>query len=128
MTFDLQNSISILKRTPSVLKSMLIDLPKEWTHTNEGPNTWSPYDVIGHLIHGEKTDWMVRNRVILSDVKDKTFVPFDRWAQMNQSHPSTISELLTEFDQLRQQNLKNLMHMELHADDLSKTGVHPELG
>ncbi len=94
MKFEINKSIEILSRTPSVLEVMLTDLSSEWIEKNEGENTWSPYDIIGHLIHGEKTDWIPRARIILSDVEDKTFVPFDRFAQMNQQKVSMTECLL----------------------------------
>ena len=85
MNFGLNQSLSILERTPKVLKVLLENLSPDWTHQNEGESTWSPYDVVGHLIHGEKTDWMERVRIILADDKDKEFKPFDRFAQFEDS-------------------------------------------
>ncbi len=128
MTFDLQKSITILERTPETLTAMLQGIPKEWTHTNEGENTWSPYDVVGHLIVGEKTDWLVRTKIILSASENKRFVPFDRFAQLQEEQDTPISELLTEFTTLRNKNLKELTALQITDQDLMRTGIHPELG
>lgn len=128
MKFNLEEAIEILSRTASVLEPMLIGLPDKWTKNNEGENTWSPYDVIGHLIHCEKTDWFVRTKIILSNAEDKTFEPFDRFAQMNAPKTATIEELLTEFRTLRTQNLADLKALKITENDLSKTGIHPALG
>jgi hypothetical protein len=128
MKFDLQKSIEILEKTPEVLTTMLQGISKDWTHTNEGENTWSPYDVIGHLIVGEKTDWMIRTTIILSTSEDKRFVPFDRFAQLQETQDIPISELLSEFATLRNKNLKELIALQITDQDLMRTGIHPELG
>ncbi|MFK7948010.1 MAG: DinB family protein [Saprospiraceae bacterium] len=128
MKFNLEEAIEILSRTASVLEPMLTGLPDKWTKSNEGENTWSPYDVIGHLIHCEKTDWFVRAKIILSDAEDKTFEPFDRFAQMNVPKTATIEALLAEFRTLRTQNLADLKALQITKNDLSKTGIHPALG
>ena len=128
MQFDLNNAIGILKRTPLVLRSMLDGLPGEWIMTNEGPDTWSPYDIIGHLIHGEKTDWIPRMNIILSDTTDKNFVPFDRFAQFEESKEKTLRQLLDEFGLLRNENLEKLYKANITHDDLAKTGIHPVFG
>jgi hypothetical protein len=128
MPFDLERSSRILARTPAVLDALLRDLPREWTHVNEGPETWSPYDVVGHLIHGERTDWMVRARVILSDAADKTFEPFDRLAQFSMDQAEPIESRLATFAALREANLAALAALKLTDRDLEKTGEHPALG
>ncbi len=128
MTFDLHQSIDLLSRTPSVLKSLLRDLPREWLQNNEGKDTWSPYDIVGHLIHGEKTDWMPRAKLILSDSQDKTFEPFDRFAQLTENQEKPIEELLDEFKQLRAGNLEQLRTLSIDESHLAATGIHPELG
>lgn len=127
MTFDISKSIEILERTPSVLRTLLGGISHEWIMENEGKDTWSPYDVVGHLIHGEKTDWIPRAQIILSDSDDKTFVPFDRFAQMEGENAS-LEELLTEFEALRKENLEILKSLDLQPTHLEKTGIHPELG
>ncbi|MGR3808954.1 DinB family protein [Jiulongibacter sp. NS-SX5] len=128
MEFELDKSKEILKRTPEVIKSLLHGLSKEWIENNEGENTWSPYDVLGHMIYGEKTDWLVRIKIILSDGENKEFIPFDRFAQLNDVQNRPIHELISEFKILREQNLNELDLMNIGAEDLIKTGIHPEFG
>lgn len=128
MTFTINRSIEILSRTPTILETMLNGLSEEWVMNNEGENTWSPYDVIGHLIHGEKTDWIPRAKIILSDATDKTFVPFDRFAQLKEDQTKPIENLLEEFKALRANNLKELKSLQIQDSNLSETGTHPELG
>lgn len=128
MKFELDKSTQILSRTPEVLKALLSGLSPEWIKNNEGEDTWSPYDVIGHLIHCEKTDWMVRAKIIMSNIGDKTFEPFDRFAQMNQSQDRSIDELLDEFKERRQANLIDLGNLQIQHADLSNSGIHPALG
>lgn len=128
MNFQLDKSLEILRRTPDVLEHLLSGLSREWYIHNEGESTWSPYDVIGHLIHGEKTDWLVRSEIILSNVADKTFIPFDRFAQMNTASEKSMATLLLEFRALREANLLKLQQLHIDEEDLSKTGIHPELG
>lgn len=128
MKFNLKKSIKILTKTPSTLEAMLADLSDEWIEKNEGEDTWSPYDVIGHLIHGEKTDWMVRVNIIMSNSTDKSFVAFDRFAQISDKKDNTIGELLKEFRRLRVHNLSQLKTLNIQEEDYSKKGMHPELG
>ncbi|MEO1021968.1 MAG: DinB family protein [Bacteroidota bacterium] len=128
MEFDLNTSIEVLSRTPDVLTSMLAGLSDEWVGNNEGEQTWSPYDVLGHLIHGEKTDWIVRSKIMLSDADDKTFTPFDRFAQMSLPRDTPVEELLAEFRTLRQENLRTLKGFNLTETDFERTGIHPEFG
>ena len=128
MNFDLPNTLAILERTPEVLTSYLEDLPDDWLKQNEGSDTWSPYDVIGHLIVGEKTDWIPRTRIILSDSNNKAFEPFDRFAQFNEVQSKPIHVMLDEFSRLRHQNLRELISFQITPTDLEKTGIHPEFG
>ena len=128
MSFSLPNTISVLERTPEVLTAYLEDLPELWLKNHEGPETWSPYDVIGHLIVGEKTDWIPRARIILSKNENKAFEPFDRFAQMRADQNRPIHEMLDEFSRLRHQNIRELISYQLTEDDLQKTGIHPEFG
>lgn len=127
MNFSLPSSIYVLQQTPLVLEQMLNDLPDEWIYNNEGKDTWSPYDVLGHLIHGEKTDWIPRMEIILSDKADKRFVPFDRFAMIN-AEKQSLTELLEEFKSIRKKNLEILASKKLIEKDLDKTGIHPEFG
>lgn len=128
MKYTLPDAVAILERTPAVLDRLLRDLPDAWTSPNEGSDTWSAFDVVGHLIHGEKTDWIPRARLILSDAADKQFEPFDRFAQFENSKGKTLSQLLDEFTQLRADNLDALKSWNLQETDLDKTGVHPTFG
>ncbi|MCB0523607.1 MAG: DinB family protein [Saprospiraceae bacterium] len=128
MDFNLNKSIEILERTPAVLEQLLSGLSDSWLHTNEGPDTWSPFDVLGHLIHGEKTDWIPRMEIILSSNLDKHFEPFDRFAQMNSQKQRSLAELLLEFRTLREENIKVLKSKKLQESDLQRTGIHPAFG
>lgn len=128
MTFEIRQSIEILSRTPSILESFLTGLSDEWLKNNEGENTWSPYDVVGHLIHGEKTDWMPRANVILSSGTNKPFEPFDRFAQFKADQEKPIESLLNEFRELRVTNLEELQSLQVDTAKLAERGVHPELG
>lgn len=128
MKYTLPAAIAILERTPAVLDRWLRDLPDVWTSPNEGPDTWNAFDVMGHLIHGEKTDWIPRARLILSEAADKRFVPFDRFAQFENSIGKTLPQLLDEFAGLRMENLDTLKSWNLRESDLDKTGIHPTFG
>ncbi|MEM8848252.1 MAG: DinB family protein [Bacteroidota bacterium] len=128
MQFNLVESIEILSKTPEVISSLLRGLSEPWIKTNEGSDTWSPYDVVGHLIHGEKTDWIPRAMVILNQDEDKTFKPFDRFAQFEESQGKTLEELLNEFHELRTMNLEKLKGMNIDDQMLNQQGIHPEFG
>ncbi|NND62481.1 MAG: DinB family protein [Flavobacteriaceae bacterium] len=128
MKFKLSESISVLERTPKVMKSLLEGLSDAWTAQNEGPETWSPYDVIGHLVHGEETDWLPRIKIILSTSENKTFDPYDRFAQFELSKGKSMQQLLDEFESLRQSNMKELRELNLTKEQLQMQGIHPELG
>jgi DinB superfamily len=128
MHFNLNKSIEILERTPSTLEQLLQDVSDEWTLSNEGADTFSPFDVLGHLIHGEKTDWIPRLEIILSNKADKNFSPYDRYAQFDESKGKTTNQLLEEFKQLRQKNIAILKLKNLKEKDFSKTGIHPKFG
>ena len=128
MQFNLDHAIAILNRTPIVLRGMLADLPADWVTRNNGDKTWSPYDVLGHLIHGERTDWIPRARIILEKGEGRAFDPFDRYAQFEQSKGKSVEELLSEFEAERNANIQALRRMELKPDDLKRIGKHPELG
>ena len=128
MEFDLNKSIEILERTPHVLETLLSGLSDEWINNNEGPETWSPYDVVGHLIHGEKTDWVPRMEIILSDKVDKSFEPFDRFVQFTESKGKTLRQLLDEFKFIRKQNLDWLRSRNLTSTVWELEGKHPAFG
>jgi hypothetical protein len=128
MKYSLENSIEILERTPAVLKTLLSNLNDGWIMNNEGPETFSPYDVIGHLIHGEKTDWVARTKIILEFGLSKPFEPYDRFAQFDDSKGKTLTQLLDEFETVRKENLFWFKGLNLSETDLDKKGMHPKLG
>lgn len=125
---ELDEAITILERTPEVLDSWLGGLAVEWTEFQEAPNTFSPFDVVGHLIQGEIHDWMPRVHHILDGNAGVAFQPFDRFAMREADLGRTIDELLAEFARRRMCNLEELQGLGLSATDLSGTGTHPELG
>ena len=128
MEFDLGDTISLLSRTPAVLKTLLGDLPETWALRNEGENTWSAFEVVGHLIHGERTDWMPRTRMILQSGEAQAFEPFDRWGHVRESEGKSLGQLLEEFGGLRSRNLTELRALNLRQEDLDRRGRHPALG
>ncbi len=128
MNFSLSKSIEILERTPDVLIVMLQNVSADWTANNEGAETWSVFHVVGHLIHGEKTDWITRTEIVLSDKANKTFEPFDRFAQFEESKGKSLNELLAEFKSIRQTNIEYLKLKELSEQDMEQTGFHQKFG
>ena len=128
MTFELHEAAQILARTPMTVDALLRDLPAAWTHANECGYTWSPFDIVGHFIHGEKTDWIPRARIILAQGTDKGFAPFDRFAQEEESAGRQLSQLLDEFAHLRLGNLAALEALDIGPEQLAWTGEHPEFG
>jgi hypothetical protein len=128
MNFDLDQSIGILSRTPSLIRGLLTDLPEEWLATREGPDTWSPRDVLGHLIHGEDTDWIPRARIILAHGEARAFEPFDRFAQFTRFSGVPVSDLLVQFEEKRHEGLSVLREWKLSERELERSGIHPELG
>jgi uncharacterized damage-inducible protein DinB len=125
--FNLDDAVVILERTPASLSALLVGLPERWVRTTEGEGSWSPHDVIEHLIHGERTNWLPRARHILAG-ETRPFEPFDRTAQISESQGKSVGELLATFAELRQENVAALVGMNLTSADLSRTGQHPELG
>jgi hypothetical protein len=128
MRFDLADGIAVLERTPRVLRELLAGLPEGWIGATEGPDTWSPFDVVGHLIHGERTDWIPRLEIILTEGEAVTFTPFDRFAQFEASRGKTLEELLETFAVLRAGSLARLASFGLTSADLKRRERHPELG
>ncbi|MEO6695063.1 MAG: DinB family protein [Ignavibacteria bacterium] len=128
MNFSISSSIEILSRTPDVLETLLKGLSNEWIYYNEGDETWSPFDIVGHLIHGEKTDWMSRVDIILDQDPDKRFKPFDRFAQIKLSKEKSLDELLIQFKELRKENLNKLQSINITAEMLDYKGIHPTFG
>ena len=128
MSFRLSAAAAVLDRTPRTLRAMLAGLPDEWTRATEGPDTWSPFDIVGHLIYGERTDWIPRARIILAQGPDRQFAPFDRFAQFRESEGKSLADLLDEFTRLRADNLATVTDWQLSEEQLTLEGVHPALG
>ncbi|HEX6044406.1 MAG TPA: DinB family protein [Pyrinomonadaceae bacterium] len=128
MNFQLYQAKEILRRTPATLNALLSDLPNDWVLSNEGPETWSPYDVIGHLIEGEENDWIPRARIILEQGEARPFDKFDRFAMLEKSKGKSLLELLAQFEKLRGQSLRELDELNLTPELLQKQGMHPALG
>jgi hypothetical protein len=128
MEQNMQDTIALLARTPAALDALLRDLPEAWTSRDEGAGTWSAFDVLGHLIHGERTDWLPRAKMILQFGETRAFEPFDRWGQVRESAGKSLAQLLDEFARLRSQGLAELRAMNLQPADLERRGLHPALG
>ena len=128
MNFTLSDALPVLRATPEVLSAWLRSLPDAWVRSNEGPDTWSPYDIVGHLIHGERTDWIPRLELLLSQGDSRPFTPFDRFAQFHESRGKSLEELLDTFAELRRTNVGRLESYGLQGSDLDRRGLHPELG
>lgn len=128
MPHDLFQTIALLDRTPKVLDVWLRDLPAGWTQANEGPGSWNAFEVVGHLIHGERTDWIPRAKIILDQGESRPFDRFDRFAQEHESAGKALPELLDEFARARAQSLDELRALRLRPQDLERTGRHPVLG
>ena len=128
MDFRFETALPILRRTPAVLRAQLQDLPPDWTDATEGPNTWSPFDVVGHLIHGERTDWVPRIEHMLAHGDTVPFPPFDREAMFAASRGRSLRELLDIFETLRGESLARIHTLGLTDADLSRRGRHPEFG
>lgn len=128
MEFQFNQAKQILRTTPATLRSLLEQLPEPWINANEGDNTWSPFDVLGHLIHGEETDWIPRAQMILRDGEARSFEEFDRFAMFEKSKGKTLIDLLAKFEKARQTSLRDLDEMRLTPELLEKRGRHPQLG
>jgi hypothetical protein len=127
-SFVMEEAVAILARTPGTLDAMLRGLGDGWIAAHEGESTWSPFDVVGHLIHGERTDWMPRAKIILEHGESRVFVKFDRFAQFAASEGRTVASLLDDFAVLRRDNLRELTTLRVTEADLDRRGRHPELG
>lgn len=128
MKYSFERSLEILDRTPAVMNALLSGIGDDWIMPNEGPDTFSPYDVIGHLVHGEKTDWTARTKRILEFGDTKTFEIYDRFAQYTESKGKSMQQLLDEFAALRKENMIWFRSLNLTEDDLNRKGMHPRLG
>ena len=128
MTHDLQETLAVLGRTPAVLNALLRDMSETWTKRNEGEDTWSASDVVGHLIDGERVNWMPRARMILTTGEKEAFVPFDRGGNIRESREQTLPQMLDEFARLREANLNEVRALNLQREDLKRRGRHPAFG
>lgn len=128
MDFDLPTGMAVLERTPHTLRALLAGLPSAWTGATEGPDTWSPFDIVGHLLHGERTDWIPRARIILAQAPERRFTPYDRYAQFRESQGRSLADLLDEFARQRAENLAILAGWRLTEAQLAWEGEHPEFG
>jgi hypothetical protein len=126
--FTLADTIALLSRTPAALDALLHGMPTIWAYSNEGENTWNAFDIVGHLVAGERTDWMPRLRIIIESGEARAFDPFDRFAQSRESQGKSLEQLLDEFARLRKENLTALEALNLQPQDLTLRGKHPALG
>ncbi len=126
--FSLAEATAVLTRTPTILNALLRGLPSVWVRRNEGKDSWNAFDIVGHLIVGERTDWMPRARIILEHGEERPFDPFDRFAQAKESRGKSLEQLLDEFARSRKENLAALQALNLQPEDLTRRGMHPELG
>jgi DinB superfamily len=126
--FSLAEATEVLTRTPATLNALLRGLPESWVRSNEGKDTWSAFDIVGHLVFGERTDWMARVRIILENGDARPFDPFDRFAQLTESRDKSLEQLLDDFASLRRENLTALQALNLRPEDLARRGRHPALG
>lgn len=126
--FDLADATAVLRRTPAVVRAILTDLPDAWLSATEGPDTWSPFDVLGHLIDGEETDWIPRARIILAQGPKPVFEPFDRFRHLRLNRGTPVADLLDRFARLRAANLAVLEGFRLTPVELALEGLHPDLG
>lgn len=128
MKHNLEQTISLLAHTPAALNALLRDLPETWTLVNEGEGTWSAFEVVGHLVHAERTNWIPRVKSILQFGENQAFAPFDREGQAREVQGKSLSQLLDEFARLRSENLGKLRQLNLREEDLARRGMHPALG
>jgi hypothetical protein len=126
--FSLEESLPVLERTPAVFRALLGGVPEDWITADEGPDTFSPHENLGHLIHGERVDWIPRAKIILAQGADRAFEPYDRFAQRRDSAGKSVATLLDEFAQLRAENVRTLRGFNLGPRELALTGEHPSLG
>jgi hypothetical protein len=128
MTFTIEDTLEILERTPAVLDGLMRGSTPAWHQVDEGPGSWSPFEVVGHLIHAEETDWIPRARLILASGESRAFEPFDRFAHLRRFEAWPLDRLLDRFAELRGESVQTLRGWELTAEQLSRPGLHPELG
>jgi DinB superfamily len=126
--FNLADAVAVLTRTPATLDSLLCGLPGVWVHSNEGKDTWSPFDILGHLVCAERSDWMPRVRILLEHGETRPFDPFDRFAHLKENQEKSLQQLLDDFACLRRENLAALDALHLQQEDMYRRGRHPALG
>lgn len=128
MKYNVTQAIEILERTPNIIEALAKDLPRHWSEVNEGPETWSVYDVLGHLIHGETTDWITRMEITLEQGEDRNFPSFQRFAMIDESKGKTLNQLVKEFGAVRKKNIEFLIAKNLNEAQLDLKGIHPKFG
>ncbi|HEU5346108.1 MAG TPA: DinB family protein [Ktedonobacterales bacterium] len=128
MDYQQEQAVAMLSRTPATLAALLRGLPDAWTQATEGPATWSAYDIVGHLLHGEEGDWLTRARIILEHGEERPFDAFNRTAMFDKYQGYSLDQLLTAFEQARAQNLAALRELDITPEKLALTGTHPALG
>ncbi len=128
MDYQYEQAVEILRRTPATLTALLRGLPAVWTTSTAGPDTWSTYDIVGHLLHGDETDWIARARIILEHDERRPFDSFNRTAMFEKYQGSSLDELLAAFAQARANNLATLSELRITPEQLTRTGAHPALG
>lgn len=126
--FKVADAVAVLTRTPATLNALLRGLPDIWIRSNEGGDSWTPFEVVGHLVHGERTDWIPRARIILEHGEQRTFDRFDRFGQFKENREQSLDQLLDEFSRLRNENLTTLQSLKLQPADFNRRGTHPALG
>jgi hypothetical protein len=128
MDYQHEQAVGILRRTPAILTTLLRGLPEVWTASTEGPGTWSAYDIVGHLLHGEEADWIERSRIILEHGEQRPFDSFDRTVMFEKYRGASLEHLLAAFEQARAKNLATLSEWHITSEQLTRKGTHPELG
>ncbi|HEV2710159.1 MAG TPA: DinB family protein [Edaphobacter sp.] len=126
--FSLTATLAILTRTPATLNALLRELPDIWVRRNEGKDTWNAFDIVGHLVVGERSDWMPRVRILMEHGEARPFDPFDRFAQLKEGQGKSLEQLLDDFSHLRSESLVALEALNLQPQDLTRRGKHPMLG
>lgn len=128
MNYEPDQAVEILRRTPGTLKALLTGLPDDWTRRTAGPGTWSAYDVVGHLLHGEQADWIPRARIILEYGPERPFDSFDRTAMKEKFKDYSLEQLLDAFAEARDKNLETLRELDVTAEKVALKGTHPAFG
>ena len=128
MDYQQEQAVELLRRTPATLTALLRGLPDAWTRATEGTATWSAYDIVGHLLHGEEGDWLTRARIILEHGEGRPFDAFNRAAMFDAYQGYSLDQLLAAFEQARTKNLATLNDLNITPEKLALTGTHPALG